>query len=69
MGKRIMAEEKLDKLAITTKTKDSYAVVNTKGEVVETFRAKATAISWMWKLKKDFRDELKIIDMPNNEND
>jgi len=53
-----MAEEKL---AITTKTGYCYAVVNTKGEIVEKFRAKATAIAWIGKLKKYFRDEMKII--------
>jgi hypothetical protein len=61
-----MAEEKL---AITTKIAENYAIVDSKGNILERFRAKATAISWLGKLKNTYRDELKIIALPNKEND
>ncbi len=44
---------------------EKYAVVDSKGKIIETFRQKITAMNEMVKLKRDyFTDDLKIIVVP-----
>ena len=40
---------------------DSYAIVDSKGKVVGTFRTKATALEILSYFQKDFYDKLKVI--------
>ena len=46
-------------------TYEMYAVIDSKGNTIATFRNKITAMSALWKLKKDyFTSDLKIVVVP-----
>lgn len=47
--------------------KDSYALVNSKGEIVAKFRLKQTAITMMHDFKEYKSEEMKIVSLEEDE--
>ena len=43
------------------KRRERWALVNEKGEVIETFHNNATAMQWKWKMQKERLEKLKIV--------
>ena len=58
--------ERLNNLSNNVNHKEKYAVVDLKGNVIDTFKSKNTASFWLGKLKRQcFDSKLKVVLIEN----